>query len=233
MALLPIDIHNKEFKKGLFGYNEDEVNEFLEQVMKDYDIILREKKDVQTEVEELRGQIEHYSNIEGTLNKSIIVAQEAAEELKANAIKESELIVQEAEKNADRIINESLEEARQIRIEMETIKKQAAVFRTRLKMLIEAQLDLVNKDEWNQFLEVDEQSNQKTNTNQHQTIGPIKVERERPETNISFEKVEDEPMKDSLDAKAEDSKGKTNTKDSEKKSTKKDGQFKFETINNF
>lgn len=231
LALLPIDIHNKEFKKGLFGYNEDEVNEFLEQVMKDYDIILREKNDVQSEVEELRGQIEHYSNIEGTLNKSIIVAQEAAEELKANAKKESELIVQEAEKNADRIINESLEEARQIRIEMETIKKQAVVFRTRLKMLIEAQLDLVNKDEWNQFLEIEEQSN--TKTTQNQTIGPIKVERERPETKISFKKVEDEDTQAMSDDKADDSKLEIDLKESEQKSTKKDGQFKFETINNF
>lgn len=156
MTLLPIDIHNKEFKKGLYGYSQDEVNEFLQEIMNDYDIVLTEKKELEKKLDELQSYVNHYANLEETLNKSIVTAQEAAAEVKHNAIKEADLIVQEAEKNADRIINESLEEARQIRIDKENIKKQANVFRTRLKMLIEAQLDLVDREEWNQFLEEDE-----------------------------------------------------------------------------
>jgi len=156
VALLPIDIHNKEFKKCFYGYNEDEVNDFLQEIMKDYDLLLTEKKELEKELNELQSYVDHYANLEETLNKSIVTAQAAAKEVKANATKEADLIVQEAEKNADRIINESLEESRQIRIEKENIKKQANVFRTRLKMLIEAQLDLVDREEWNQFLDNDE-----------------------------------------------------------------------------
>lgn len=44
MPLSPIDIHNKEFTKAFRGYAEDEVNEFLDQIIKDYEILLREKK---------------------------------------------------------------------------------------------------------------------------------------------------------------------------------------------
>ena len=44
MPLSPLDIHNKEFTRGFRGYAEDEVNEFLDQIIKDYEIILREKK---------------------------------------------------------------------------------------------------------------------------------------------------------------------------------------------
>lgn len=157
MALLPLDIHNKEFKKGFMGYNEDEVNDFLDQVIKDFDIVLREKKDLEEKVEELEEQLSHYSNIEGTLNQSIIIAQEAAEELKSNAEKESKLIIKEAEKNADRIINEALNESRKITVEMDNMKRQAKVFRTRLKMLIEAQLDMANNEEWDQFLANEEE----------------------------------------------------------------------------
>jgi len=184
VTLLPIDIHNKEFKKGMFGFNEDEVNEFLEEIMKNYDVLLREKKELQTEVAELTKELGHYSNIEETLNKSILVAQEAAEEVKASANKEAELIVQEAEKNANRLINESLEEARQVRIEMETIKKQAVVFRTRLKMLIEAQLDLVNKDEWNQFLDVDDKTEANVDTKPlHHLEASLEQESDKENTN--------------------------------------------------
>lgn len=44
MPLTPLDIHNKEFGKGFRGYNEDEVNEFLDQIMKDLEILMKEKR---------------------------------------------------------------------------------------------------------------------------------------------------------------------------------------------
>src|SRR5690625_4843374 len=96
----------------------------------------------------MQEQMEHYADIEETLNKSIVVAQETSEELKANARKEAQLIKKEAEKNADRIVNDALSESRKIAYETEEMKRQSNVFRTRLKMLIEAQLDMVNNDDW-------------------------------------------------------------------------------------
>ncbi|MBA4537592.1 DivIVA domain-containing protein [Bacillus aquiflavi] len=153
MPLTPLDIHNKEFSKGFRGYDEDEVNEFLDQVIKDYEIIIREKKELEETLAALNERLEHFMNIEETLNKSIIVAQEAGEEVKRNAQKEAKLIIKEAEKNADRIINEALSKARKVAMEIEELKKQSKVFRTRFKMLIEAQLDLLNNDDWDHLLE--------------------------------------------------------------------------------
>lgn len=156
LVLSPLDIHNKEFTRGIRGYQVDEVNEFLDQVIKDYEITIRSKKDLETEVEGLHEKVEHFSKIEDTLNKSIVIAQETAEELKANARKEAKLIIKEAEKNADRIINEALGQSRKIAMETEELKRQSKVFRTRLKMLIEAQLDMVDNDDWEEFLGTDE-----------------------------------------------------------------------------
>ncbi|MEC2074676.1 DivIVA domain-containing protein [Metabacillus fastidiosus] len=153
MPLTPLDIHNKEFNKGFRGYDEDEVNEFLDQVIKDYEMIIREKKELEAHVAELTEKLGHFTNIEETLNKSIIVAQEAAGDVKRNAEKEAKLIIKEAEKNADRIINESLSKSRKIMIEIEELKKQSKVFRTRFQMLIEAQLDLLKNDDWDHLME--------------------------------------------------------------------------------
>ncbi|MCM3600264.1 DivIVA domain-containing protein [Robertmurraya korlensis] len=153
MPLTPLDIHNKEFTKGFRGYDEDEVNEFLDQVIKDYELIIREKKELDERLNDMNERLTHFSNIEETLNKSIVVAQEAAEELKRNAQKEAKLIIREAEKNADRIVNESLSKARKIALEIEDLKKQSKVFRTRFKMLIEAQLDMLNNDDWDHLLQ--------------------------------------------------------------------------------
>ncbi|MFS0574331.1 DivIVA domain-containing protein [Sporosarcina sp. 179-K 3D1 HS] len=152
MALTPLDIHNKEFGRGFRGYDEDEVNEFLEQLVKDYENILEENKQLKEKLKQSQEQISHFNTIEETLQKSILIAQEAAEDVRRNSMKESKLIVKEAEKNADRIINEALTRARKISVEIEDLKKQSKVFRNRFKMLIEAQLDLINMDDWDQLL---------------------------------------------------------------------------------
>ncbi|WP_313891358.1 DivIVA domain-containing protein [Psychrobacillus sp.] len=155
MPLTPLDINNKEFSKGFRGYNEDEVNEFLDQIIKDYEIVLKEKKDLEMKLKSSSEQVGHFTSIEETLHKSIIVAQEAAEEVRRNSQKEAKLIVKEAEKNADRIVNEALTKARKVALEIEDLKKQSKVFRNRFKMLIEAQLDLINTDDWNHLMEYD------------------------------------------------------------------------------
>lgn len=153
MPLTPLDIHNKSFNKGFRGYDEDEVNEFLEQVMKDYELVLREKRELEEKLDGTHEKLGHFNNIEETLNKSILIAQEAAEEVKRNAQKEAKLIIKEAEKNADRIVNDSLTKARRIAIEIEELKKQSKVFRTRFTMLVEAQLDLIKNEDWDHLME--------------------------------------------------------------------------------
>lgn len=155
MPLTPLDIHNKVFTRSFRGYDEDEVNEFLDQVIKDYEMAIRKTKDLEAKVQQLEEKIGHFTNIEDTLNKSILVAQETAEEVTSNARKESKLIIKEAEKNADRIINEALNKSRKIYMEIEELKKQGKVFRTRLKMLIQAQLDMIENEDWDELFETD------------------------------------------------------------------------------
>ncbi|PSL50756.1 cell division initiation protein [Salsuginibacillus halophilus] len=156
MSLTPLDIHNKEFTRGFRGYDEDEVNEFLDQVIKDYETVIREKNELFEKVNELEERLEHFSNIEETLNKSILVAQESAEEVKRSARKEADLIVKESEKNADRIINDALSKSRKIELETEELKKQASVYRTRFKMLIESQLEMLHNEDWDHVTETEE-----------------------------------------------------------------------------
>lgn len=155
MPLTPLDIHNKQFARSFRGYDEDEVNEFLDQVIKDYELAIRESEAANEQVKQLEEKLGHFMNIEKTLNKSILVAQETAEEVKAHARKESKLIVKEAEKNADRIVNEALSKSRQLYIENEELRKQGKVFRTRLKMLVEAQLDMIGTDDWEELFDTE------------------------------------------------------------------------------
>ncbi|MFC7392480.1 DivIVA domain-containing protein [Scopulibacillus cellulosilyticus] len=151
MPLTPLDIHNKEFTRGFRGYDEDEVNDFLDQVIKDYETMTREKKEMEEKIQQLEERLSHFSTIEKTLNQSILVAQETAEDVRHNAEKEAKLIVKEAEKNADRIINEALAKSRKLTFDIDELKKEANVYRTRFRMLIEAQLELLKNDEWDKM----------------------------------------------------------------------------------
>lgn len=155
MPLTPVDIHNKEFTKAFRGYAEDEVNEFMEQIIKEFELLIREKKELESQLTDKVERLGHFNSLEDTLHKSIVVAQEAAEDVKGNAQKEARLIIREAEKNADRIVNEALSKARKIALEIEELKKQSKVFRTRFKMLIEAQIDLLDSNDWDHLMEFD------------------------------------------------------------------------------
>jgi cell division initiation protein len=148
MPLTPLDIHNKEFARRIRGYDEDEVNEFLDLVIKDYESVIRENKELHNQMFVIQERLDHFVNIEGSLSKTIIVAQEAADDVKSNAKKESQLILKEAEKNADRIINEALSKSRKVAMEVEELKKQASIYRTRFRTLVEAQLELLSMDGW-------------------------------------------------------------------------------------
>ena len=151
--LTPLDIHNKEFGRSLRGYNEDEVNEFLDRVIKDYESLIRENRNLEEKVSSLEERLQHYQTLEETLSKTIIVAQETAEEVKANARKEAQLIIKESEKNADRIINESLVKSRKMAMEIDEIQKQASVFRARFRSLVQAQLEMLDAGQWEQLLD--------------------------------------------------------------------------------
>ncbi|MDB5084317.1 MAG: cell division protein DivIVA [Bacilli bacterium] len=151
MPLTPLDIHNKEFTRSFKGYNEDQVNEFLDHVIKDFEQLIREKQSLEERVAQVEERLSHYQRIEDSLSKSLILAQDTAEEVKQNARKEAQLIVKEAEKNADRIINDSLTKSRKVTMEVDEVRNQAHVFRTRFRSLMQAQLEMLEAGTWDEI----------------------------------------------------------------------------------
>ena len=141
--ITPLDIQNKEFKKGMRGYKEDEVDEFLDVVMVDYEKLYKENMELKDKVERVNQQIEQYKNIEDTLKNTLVVAQSAAEEVKVNASKQAELILQESEGRGKEMIDKANREVEKIRTEYEEIKKHMQIFKTRYKTLLQSQIDAV------------------------------------------------------------------------------------------
>lgn len=148
MDLMPLDIQNKEFEKSFRGYKAEEVNEFLEQVSKGMEELIKEKVGLEDRIGNLEERLEQYQKLETTLHNSIIVAQETAEDVKRNANKEAELIRREAEKEAQRIMEEARYKSSRILAEHEEVYKQAQVFKLRFRSFIEAQLASLELEDW-------------------------------------------------------------------------------------
>lgn len=156
MSLTPMDIHNKEFTVKMRGYDQDEVNDFLDQIIKNFEILIRDKKELEKKLEFAEEKLTHYDSLQDSLNRSILVAQEAADRLKENTEKEASVILREAENNADELLRDAVGKANRIETETEELRKQSRVFRQRLQLMIEAQLEMLEKNEWDEVLKAPE-----------------------------------------------------------------------------
>ena len=145
--LTPLDIQNQDFRKAFRGYNEAEVDEFLEQVLHDYEELYRTNIDLRETTERLKSQIQYFQNLENTLHNTLVVAQEAAEEVKVNARKEADLLRKEAEVESRRIIDEANAQLQRIQTECDELRAQGQLFRSRMRMLAQSQLDLLEEKE--------------------------------------------------------------------------------------
>ena len=89
--------------------------------------------------------------MEGTLQNAIIMAQRTSDQIKSTAHKESEIILEDAKRNASRIVNESLLKAEKTEMEAEMLKRNVTIFKRKLRGLIEAQLEMVDDIEKVEF----------------------------------------------------------------------------------
>lgn len=156
MPLTPMDIHNKEFPVKMRGFDQDAVNDYLDQIIKDFEQLIRDKKELEKQLSFAEEKLTHYDSMQESLNRSILVAQEAADRLKENTEKEAEVIVREAENNADQLLRNAVDKAQRIETETEELRKQSKVFRQRLQLMIESQLEMLKKDEWDEVLRAPE-----------------------------------------------------------------------------
>lgn len=160
--ITPLDIENKKFSKQMMnGYNVDEVDEFLDEIMEDYEVNYKEVATLRNKVDELNATLEHYKNIESTLQNTLVMAQSTAEEVKTVAKQQADQIVADAQRESENIIRSSKEGAlkavdeleQQIRLKEQQyndVRKQFDIYKAKMEALLISQTELIkeiNKDE--------------------------------------------------------------------------------------
>ena len=155
--ITPLDIENKKFSKQMMnGYNVDEVDEFLDEIMEDYEVNYKELATLRPKVEDLENALSHYKNIESTLQNTLVMAQTTAEEVKNVARQQADQIIGDAQREAENIIRNSKESAlraveeleQQIRIKEQQYneaKKQFDIYKAKMEALLISQSELIKE----------------------------------------------------------------------------------------
>lgn len=147
MKITSMDITNKEFKKVLRGYNCDEVDEFLDKIAEDYEELYKDNSSLNEKITNLEEKITHYDKMEDTIQNTLLLAQNAAEQAKESAQKEAELIIKNANDSAKRIIEKAQNDVMKINDEFECTKQEFNKFRNRYKTFMKTQMDMFDEME--------------------------------------------------------------------------------------
>lgn len=143
----------EKFSYETNGYNRSEVNQFVSDVISETEGIITRVKSQRDEIEKLKKELEHYKELESTLNKAIIKAEETSDNIKKMAREESNMIIDNAKHNASRIVNKALIKAEKIENNSYTLQRNMKIFKRKLKILMEQQQAVVDEIE---ILELEE-----------------------------------------------------------------------------
>ncbi len=165
MAFTPSEIKNKSFTRVKTGFEPTEVESYLEQLSNEIERLKEDKAQLEKVVEDKETNIQSYKDVHQSVSDALVQAKQAGEETKAAVNKDAEATIAKAKSEADRIVNDAVEKARRLSFQTEDMKRQSKIFRSRFRMLVEAQLDLLKNDDWDYLLNYDLDSEQVTQEN--------------------------------------------------------------------
>lgn len=142
--LTPMDIHNKEFKRGFRGYSEEDVDAFMDDIAGDYEKVYREYCELKERCDKLQDKLTQYEKMESTMNSTLMLAQQTAENVKVSARKEADLILQEASNKKKQMMDETTLSLQASQQELDKIKSQTRSFRAKCRAILTSQLRLLD-----------------------------------------------------------------------------------------
>ena len=163
MPITSLEIKDKTFGTRFRGFDPEEVEEFLEIVVRDYEDLVRSNHDKELHIKSLEERLSYFDEMKDSLSQSVLIAQDTAERVKQAAKDRSNNIIQQAEQDAQRLLEEAkykaneilrhaTDNAKKVAVETEELKNKSRVFHQRLKSTIESQLAIVESSDWEDIL---------------------------------------------------------------------------------
>lgn len=144
MKLTPLDIHHKEFHRAIRGYNEEQVDKFLDEVAEEFERVFKESIELKEQVEKIKQELDSYQGMERTLHNTMVTAQKSAEDVTLHAKKEAELVLRDSELKAKEVIQEAYDVKRKYEATLNHLKQAEEDFRNKFKSMLESYMRIAD-----------------------------------------------------------------------------------------
>ena len=184
--ITPNDIQEKEFTKTVRGYKEDEVNAFLDLITLDMDKLIQENRSLKENIRLLNEEVERHKGSEGSIFETLEAAKALMSDISASAEKRAEIVLKNAELEANRIQKDARESVQRLHEEAAVLTSRWNQFKTRYKNLLENEMDrfenistdfLINNemDEFHALPDTKVNDPKTAKKDQLKTSGPVKI----------------------------------------------------------
>lgn len=138
--ITPLEIEHKDFSKAMRGYNIDEVDDFLDEIILDLQKILAENEKLKQEVKRLNGEMNQHKNSENSVIGTLESAKKLMNDLSESAEKRAEIIIKNAQLDAEVIQRDAKESISRLLEEGDKLKNKVSRFKDRYKQILENEL---------------------------------------------------------------------------------------------
>jgi cell division initiation protein len=142
--LTPLDIHNKEFTKSMRGYKPEEVDSFLDEIIKDFETLFRENHELKEQMQKNQEEANTVKEKERSIQEAVLMVQKLVDEEKRHAEKECEMLLWEAKKQGERILDEAQAKVAKTEESIEQLKLFEKQLYSKFKGFLEFQMELLD-----------------------------------------------------------------------------------------
>ena len=154
--ITPVDIEQKEFTRGVRGYKEEEVDTFLNLIILEMENLIRTNRELSDENSKLKEELATSRNTESEVLETLETAKRLMSEISASAEKRAEVLLKNAELDADLIRREARETSERFMDESKSIRTRVSALREKYKNLLEAELERFDMLSADIFTEADD-----------------------------------------------------------------------------
>jgi len=148
MRITPMDIEQQEFSRSFRGYNEEEVDDFLDKIVKDYEELINENVRLNEEIERMQEKLKEFSEIEETLRSALLNAQKSAEEMKGRVESEAKIIIEKAEMEAKELKQQVFQKEDLLKNEIDNLRRYKFIFKEKFKSMLNLYLKMLEDEEF-------------------------------------------------------------------------------------
>ncbi|HHX60733.1 MAG TPA: DivIVA domain-containing protein [Epulopiscium sp.] len=143
--MTPVDIEMKEFKKARFGgYNADDVNEFLDEVIRAFEEEQRENIALKQKITSLNENLDYYKTMETTLQNTMILAEKTSQETRMLAEEKAEQLILEGTFKSDQIVEKARQDVYTIKQSIDDLQHQYNSAKIQIKQMLQTQLEILD-----------------------------------------------------------------------------------------